>query len=150
MARVGQLHIAWSGYERTVRLLDHLSDKRLAEKLTAHCRDRQADIESQLPSDERPSLRPAFDADLKAGLDYQSAYQSYESRRLADGASIDDPHFYDAFFARHGDIASPPGRADEVTWEPTDLIDRALPTAVLTGGLAALPTALFIRRRERR
>jgi hypothetical protein len=72
----------------------------------------------------------------------------YESRRLAEGASVDNPHFYDAFFTQHGDIASNPGHADEVTWRSTTP-SQSLPLALLGGGLFGLPTALFLRRRER-
>jgi hypothetical protein len=149
MLRVGQRHIAWCAYERTRRLLDRFPDQNAAAGLTARCEDRQAFIESTLPADERQSLRPAFEADLKAGLDYQSAYQAYESRRLAEGASVDDPHFYDAFFAQYGDIASNPGHADEVTLIPKGGIQTTLPLALLGGGLFGLPTALVVRRRQR-
>jgi hypothetical protein len=148
MMRVGQWHIAWCGYERTRRLLDGFPDQNAAAELVAHCDARQDDIASILPDDERKSLRPAFEADLKAGLDYQAAYQAYESRRLADGTSVDAPHFYDAFFAQYGDIASNPGHADEVTWRSTTP-SQSLPVALLVGGLFGLPTALVIRRRQR-
>jgi hypothetical protein len=147
MLRVGQRHIAWSAYERTRHLLDGFPDQKAAAQLIAHCQQRQSIIESALPADERRQLRPAFDADLKAGLDYQAAYQAYESGKLAGGASADDPGFYDDFLTRHGDIASDPGRADEVTWRESTP-SQSLPLALLGGGLFGLPTALVVRRRR--
>jgi hypothetical protein len=149
MSRVGQRHIAWSAYERTIRLLDGFSNKKTAKQLLEHCKLRQEQLEANM--DVGPDrLRAAFDADLKAGLDHQSAYQAYEAKRLAEGASIDDPHFYDAFLSQHGDIASPTGHADEVTWISTNFAESGLPLTLLGGGLFGLPTALVVRRREGR
>lgn len=148
MIRVGQRHIAWSAYERTRRLLDGFPDPKAAAQLIEHCQQRQSTIESALPADERLQLRPAFDADLKAGLDYQAAYQAYEATKLAAGASVDDPDFYNDFLARNGDIASDPGHADEVMWRDSTP-SQSLPLALLGGGLLGLPTALATRRRGR-
>jgi hypothetical protein len=140
MARVGQLPLAWSAFERCARLV---ADKDPA--LLAHCRTRQKSLEEFIPDVSPQDLRAAFDADLKAGLDYQAAYQQYESEKLAAGASVDDPHFYDAFFAAHGDIASAPGHADEVAWQETDGLAGHGPAVLFGAGLFALIAAVFQR-----
>ena len=38
-----------------------------------------------------------FQAELEYGQAYQREYRQYEADQIARGASIDDPHFYDAF-----------------------------------------------------
>jgi hypothetical protein len=118
MLRVGQRYIAWCAYERAARLAALVwPDVELQQKFVEHCRRRQALIEEQLPADERDRLRPAFEAELDMGQRYQQAYQKYEEQHVAAGASIDDPHFYDAFHAEHDAIASPVGNEDQFVVE---------------------------------
>jgi hypothetical protein len=114
MMRVGQRYIAWCAYERAATLMDHFwPDPGIQQSFVAHCRARQAIIEQELPETERTALQPRFQAELEHGRHYQEAYQHYEAERIAAGASVEDPHFDEAFFAQHGPIASPPGEADK-------------------------------------
>ncbi len=114
MVRVGQRYIAWCAYERAVEMKDRFwPDPAIQEQFITHCRTRQAAIEKQLPEQDREQLRPRFKAELAYGRRYQQEYQQYEADRIAAGASIDDPHFYDDFHARHAAIASPLGEADQ-------------------------------------
>jgi len=142
MLRVGQSHVAWSGYERTTMLLGGLPDKKRVKWLTEHCRSRQREIESNL-SEQAEDLRAAFKADLKAGLDYQGAYQKYEAERIGKGDSIADPHFYDAFFAGHGEIASDPGLADSQKVVTENFGSRVFVPALLLAGIFAFVTAVI-------
>jgi hypothetical protein len=148
MMRVGQRYIAWCAYERAVTMKDRFwPDPVFCDCLAAHCRRRQALIEGQLAPEEQARLRPRFQAELAHGLEYQKEYQEYEGRRLAEGASLDDPHFYDAFDSRHDPIASPVGEADRIRTErpippgPADL----LPPVVLGAGLCAFIMATLLR-----
>ena len=147
MRNVGQSHIAWAAYERTTMLLSGLPYKDEAEFLTEYCRTIQRKIEANL-NEESATLRAAFNADLKAGLEYQAAYQKYEAERIAKGDSIDDPHFYDAFLKEHGLIASEAGNADSIRLITDDFATRVLAPAILLGGLCALGTGA-IRQRAR-
>jgi hypothetical protein len=146
MLRVGQRYIAWCAYERAARLAGIVwPDAELQQKFAAHCRERQRLIEEQLPQQERDRLRPAFEADLDRGQRYQQAYQRYEEQRIAAGASIDDPHFYDAFYATHEAIASPVGSEDQFVVEDNRLIPHfnAAPM-LLFAGLFALTFGLVL------
>jgi hypothetical protein len=155
MLRVGQRYIAWDAYERATALADRLGNRDTAAKFVAHCRARQAAIEQTLPGDEVPKLRPAFDAELAFGRRYQEAYQAYEAARIRDGASLDDPHFYDAFEAEHGSVASPvgpedvyvaerPGRGVQMSWQQF-FAPAALPGAVLAAGVVGFVVACVCR-----
>ena len=65
MTRVGQRYIAWCAYERAALLAGQFwPDRGVQQGLVDHCRKRQAVIEGQLPADERPRLRPRFQAEL--------------------------------------------------------------------------------------
>ena len=113
MNRVGQRHLAWCGYERAARLAKRFwPDPKIQQALVKHCRARQLRIENSLPSDEGARLREHFDTELARGQKYQQAYQKDEAERIRAGASIDDPHFHDAFYQRHGRIATPVGNVD--------------------------------------
>jgi hypothetical protein len=146
MMRVGQRHIAWSAYERAIRLEERFwPDAEIRRRFVAHCRGRQKMIEAGLPATEREELPDRFEQELANGQSYQQAYQRYEEERIAAGASLDDPHFYDDFHARHGKIASPPGDADffDIIDEES-LLDRiALP--ILGAGLFAFVAAVVLR-----
>jgi hypothetical protein len=146
MLRVGQRYIAWCAYERAARLAGSVwPDPELQQQFAAHCRGRQALIEKQLPTQERQRLRPAFEADLDRGQRYQQAYQRYEEQRIAEGASLDDPYFYDAFHVTHEAIASPVGSEDQFVVEDNRLIPHfnAAPM-LLFAGLFALTLGVVL------
>jgi hypothetical protein len=115
MLRVGQRYIAWCAYERAALLADRFSpDPEIVRGLVAHCRWRQAAIETSLTPREVGKLRPRFEAELAFGQRYQRAYQDYEAGRIRDGAALEGPHFYDAFEAEQGPIASPVGPEETI------------------------------------
>jgi hypothetical protein len=78
----------------------------------------------------------------------------YEAQRIAAGARIDDPHFYDAFDAEHEAIASPIGPADRFLVGPGRSIRPPDPVRiavmVFCAGLFAFATALLFRFVARR
>jgi hypothetical protein len=142
MLRVGQRYIAWCAYERAVQLREHFaSDPLIVEALELHCRDRQNMLESQMPAEDRAELRPRFDSELAFGKRYQAAYQDYESKRIREGASIDDEHFYDAFEAEHPSIASPVGSEDRYLAE----YKHPQYSIILFAGLFAFGTGCLLR-----
>jgi hypothetical protein len=149
MFRVGQRYIAWCAFQRAIQLADIVwPDAELQQKFVAHCRKRQGLIAEQLKAFKFIKMSLAFEADLKRGQSYQQAYQRYEEERLAAGASIDDPHFYDAFHAAHEAIASPIGPEDQFVVEGDPLIPDAFFRAgqmLLLAGLFALTTACALR-----
>jgi hypothetical protein len=149
MLRVGQRHLAWCAYERAAGLEERFwPDPELRRGLVAHCRARQALIETQLPAAERDALRPTFEAELAFGRRYQKEYQDYEAARLAAGARPGDPPFYDDFHATHAPIASPVGGADTVLLAASPLIavhPRTLPWVVFGAGLCAFVAAWALR-----
>jgi tetratricopeptide (TPR) repeat protein len=153
MVQVGQNYIAWTAYERALRLADRFwpPDPKITEQFVAFCRSQQAAIEQLLPAGERDGLRPRFEAELAYGKRYQTAYQDYEGMQIRAGVPLDDPHFYDAFYAEHGEIASPVGDADQFTVNHNDLL-RALPLMMLLAGAFAFFTAciqwLWARARQ--
>jgi hypothetical protein len=145
MLRVGQRYIAWCAYERAASMGGGVSkDPAVARRFVAHCRARQERIEKQLPPEEVEALRPRFEAELAFGQRYQAAYQEYEARRIREGASLDDPHFYDAFDAEHGPIASPPGPAEQYL-AVNDQFAPDAPFGLMDAGLAALAAACLLR-----
>jgi hypothetical protein len=147
MLRIGQRNIAWSAYERATHLANRFwPDAALQGKFMEHCRRRQEVIEQQIPDEERTKLRPRFDAELAYGQRHQESYQAYEAAQIAEGASIDDEHFYDGFFAEREPIASPVGDADlTVVTHGTEEYTRSWPASVLLAGLAAFLTACAYR-----
>jgi hypothetical protein len=143
MLRVGQRYIAWTAYERSAQLGDPLGPK-----FVEHCRNRQKVIEGQLPPADVADLRPKFEKELAFGQRYQKAYQDYEARRIRQGASIDDPHFYDAFNAEHGPIASPVGTEDHYVIEAHGLTlprPSTVAAVLLSAGILAFLTACLLR-----
>lgn len=176
MLRVGQRHVAWAAYERARRLADrYWPDPPLREFLREHCRKRQADIERTLThvppaearrpawqnvgpplsAEEVAGLRPRFEAELAFGEGYQRAYQEYEEERLAAGAPLDDPHFFDAFHAGREPIASPVGPEEWFVWVPRSRISeyaagRRWTWGVFGAGLAAVLAGGLMRWRAGR
>ncbi len=149
MMRVGQRYIAWCAYERAGQMAQFVGPPAIAEKFAAHCRSRQMTIREELPPAEQSPLRPRFDKELAFGKRYQQAYQDYEAQRIRAGASIDDPHFYDAFQTEHGPIASPSGPEEEyrVQRDGFSLARAAesLAAMLLGAGLAAFLVAIVVR-----
>src|SRR5207253_654714 len=97
MLRVGQRYIAWTAYERAYQLAEHYWPRPdVQERFSAHCRARQHLIEKALPEEDWGARRRQFEKELAFGQQYQKDYQDYERKRLAEGASIVDPRFYDA------------------------------------------------------
>lgn len=149
MLRVGQRYLAWSAFERAARLANLAwPDPDLQDRFAEHCRRRQSAIEATLPADEVELLRPGFDAELKRGQEFQAAYQHYEVEQIAAGKSIEDPHFYDAFDAKHGAIASPAGHADWFRASEKWMLSWPWTAAVLFAGLFALAAAIRMPRPE--
>jgi hypothetical protein len=153
MLRVGQRYLAWSAFERAARLADRFwPDPDLQQFLRNHCRDRQQTIERQLPADEVAELRLRFDAELAYGEGFRRDYQQYEADQIAAGRSIEDEHFYDAFFTGRPPIASPVGPEDElVVTNGMMEFKHALPGAraawgLFGAGMAALAVAVRLRR----
>jgi hypothetical protein len=141
MLRVGQRRIAWCAYERAAAMCDRISrGEGIARDFLAHCRARQEMIEKQLPAEEVDELRPRFQAELAFGQRYQHEYQQYEERRIGEGASIDDPHFYDAFDAEHGPIATTTGPEEEIEIETAWTSGHA-DTGLLFSGLFGFAAA---------
>ena len=176
MLRVGQRHVAWSAFERAVRLADQFwPDPALREFLRTHCRKRQADIEQalthpppaarrrpdwqattgpQLPAEEVAALRPRFEAELAHGERYQREYQEFEARQIAAGVPLDDAHFYGAFNAGREPIASPVGPEERFLWVPSEKRSayedrRGWVWGTFGAGVAALVTAGLLRLRPR-
>jgi hypothetical protein len=148
MIRVGQNYNAWNAFERAYLLGDAVGPESISVKFKEHCRARQAVIEEKLPEEERRQLRPSFNIHLQKGLAYQKAYQEYEARRIKEGDSLDDPHFYDAFDAEHGSIASAVG--DEDRFFPEDFTDEkfSMGMMLLGAGIAAFLGVLLVRFRD--
>jgi hypothetical protein len=149
MLRVGQRYLAWAAYERASRMADrYWPDASIRKQFVAHCRKRQALLEAGMPEDERSRLQTAFESDLDVGRRYQHASQQYEADRIAAGASLDDPHFYDAFHAAHGSIASRVGPEDSYVVQLSDPFIRLRESgalALLFAGLFSFVTALLLR-----
>ncbi len=142
MMRVGQRHIAWAAYERAARLKDGFwPDPTIQKKFEERCRYLQQTIEIGAERPGKLSWVEQFDRDLNLGQAYQKAYQEYETKQLAYGASVDDPHFYDSFEASFGPIASKVGKEEMVFLEEKPLAWRWA-WAIFLAGLFAFVTAL--------
>lgn len=146
MMHVGQKYIAWNAFERASRLAEFSwPDPALQERFREHCRTRQKAIEDRLPSADIAKLRPAFDAELAFGLDYQRAYQQYEADQIAAGHSIEDPNFYDAFHRARGPIASPVGDADWFVIDGTQGPSWSTLAMLFGAGFSTLLAALWMK-----
>jgi hypothetical protein len=135
MTRVGQRYIAWCAYERATRLVEH-------------CRKRQQLIAEQLPPLEMSGMLARFEAELRYGMEYQKAYAAFEADQIRAGASIDDPHVYDAFHAQHEPIESPVGEADRFVGSKPQIDGINPAPIVLFAGIFSLATALFLRFKD--
>ena len=175
MLRVGQRYIAWAAFERAARLSDRAwPDPAIRAAFRDHCRRRQAEIEGSFafrkardnrsvpwqyvsPPDDSvtaATLRANFDEELAIGEGYRRAYREYESRKIAAGASIDDPHFFDEFLAGRDPIASPTGPEEWFLWVPRDRAVAYAREAGIAGGVFGAGTlgmvaALVVTRRRR-
>src|SRR5439155_6757048 len=119
----------------------------IQRKFVEHCRNRQTIIEGQMPSENWTERRQQFQDELDFGRHYQMAYQDYEAKRIKEGASIDDPHFYDAFHAEHGSIASPVGPEDKfIVADPRKPKPSfSLPMMLFFSGIFSFVTACILR-----
>lgn len=158
MLRVGQRYIAWAAFERAFRLADRYGNAPDAqEHLRAHCRQRQAEIEARLATESPATaagLRAEFDAELAFGEGYRKDYQDFEARKIAAGASIADPHFFDDFPRMAEAIASPSGPEEWYARAPRKqiyayLAERRTALCVFWAGLAAMIMAGCCRIVER-
>ena len=150
--QVGQLEIAWNAYERALEMQDRFSPREDVRKaLVEHCLARQraiAEIKARTDDWSGP-MRQKHRDELAWGEQYQKDYQAFEAKQIAAGVALDDPHFYDAFFAGRASIASDPGRVDdvEVVYKaPHGMID-ALPTGLLAAGVVMMLGAFMTKQR---
>ena len=155
MLRVGQRYLAWNCFERAARLADQFSPKaELQQFVRDHCRSRQGEIEKSLKADDMAGLRPKFEAELAHGEAYQRDYQEYTDQKIAAGANLNDPHFFDEFHAGRAPIASKVGPeewyAASRKYFGGNWLGRAfLAWGLLTGGASVLVLALIQRSRFR-
>jgi hypothetical protein len=151
MMRVGQRQIAWCAYERAAQLAERVwPDPVIQSKFAEHCRKRQSVIERQLTDEEREELSPRLKAELAYGRRYQEEYQVYEAKRIREGASLDDEHFYDAFLAEHEPIASPVGDEEYIQVTPGTWPSPNIVAIVLLAGIFAFVAACLYRLIKRR
>jgi tetratricopeptide (TPR) repeat protein len=146
MLRVGQRYIAWCAYERAVSLEALFwPDIEIRQAFVRHCRARQQFIENQIPAADRNELRPRYEKELQFGKDYQTAYQEYEATKLAAGAPLDDPHFYEEFHKKRGPIATPVGKEDKPFVIASDAHESPLAGMVLGAGAMAFLGACLVQ-----
>jgi hypothetical protein len=174
MLRVGQRYIAWAAYERTSLLVDEFAaDAATRTFLKEHCKWRQSEIEGTMryrspneqtrtpwqqvspPPDAQvvDDLRKSFEHELEYGKTFQRAYQEYEAKKIAAGASIDDDTFYDEFMTGREPIASPIGPEEWFAWVPREKFTdygnkRGGAWGLLSSGIVAFLVALFFRWRD--
>ncbi len=143
MLRVGQRHIAWTAFERAVRLADRFwPDPAKQQFLRDHCARRQKQIEETLPADEVAAFLSRFDAESAYGERYQREYQEYEAAKIAAGADIGDEHLFDDFHKTHEAIATPPGPEEFLVTSHVDYTGPAMAGAA--GGLLGVGLAAFV------
>ncbi|HVK12481.1 MAG TPA: hypothetical protein VM597_27270 [Gemmataceae bacterium] len=156
MLRVGQRYLAWSCYERASRLSDRFWPKpELQTFLRDHCAKRQHAIEQTLPAEEVPNLRPKFEAEMAYGERFQAEYQAFEAAKIAAGADIDDPKFFDDFHAGREPIASRPGPEEwyaggRVRYTMDRIVSQFLSWGLLTGGTLVFFVGLALTWLDRR
>jgi len=148
MMRVGQRYLAWTAYERAIAMFDRFWPNLGVQKtFVEHCSNRQKIIEKQIPSENWAERRQQFQDELALGQGYQAAYQYYETRRIKEGASIEDEHFYDEFHAQQGPIATPVGPEDKFivadARKPSPTL--SLPMMLFFSGIFAFVTACVLR-----
>ena len=148
MMRVGQRYLAWTAYERANAMFDQFwPNPDVQRKFVEQCRNRQKTIEKQIPSENWDERRQQFQDELAFGQGYQAAYQYYETKRIKEGASIDDEHFYDEFHAQWGPIASPVGPEDKfIVADPRrPNVTISWPLILFFSGIFAFITACILR-----
>ncbi len=148
MMRVGQRYLAWTAYERAIAMFDRFWPNLDVQKtFVEHCSNRQKIIEKQIPSENWAERRQQFQDELALGQGYQAAYQYYETRRIKEGASIEDEHFYDEFHAQQGPIASPVGPEDKfiVADARKPNLTLSWPLMLFFSGIFAFVTACILR-----
>ncbi len=103
-----------------------------------------------LPHSRHDAFRRRFEQELALGQKFQKEYQDYESRRIGEGASVRDAHFFDAFEKDREPIATVPGEeertcARRVVTRRYSLADpeHLLPWGILVGGASAFAVALL-------
>jgi hypothetical protein len=148
MMRVGQRYLAWTAYERAIAMFDRFWPNLDVQKtFVEHCSNRQKIIEKQIPSENWAERRQQFQDELALGQGYQAAYRYYETRRIKEGASIEDEHFYDEFHAQQGPIASPVGPEDKfiVADARKPNLTLSWPLMLFFSGIFAFVTACILR-----
>lgn len=148
MEVIGQREIAWNAYERTLELSDKFwPDPAIREKLRTHCRERQRLLaQREAVGNEKAweaQMRAQHQKELAWGLNYQKQYQEYEAATISKGVTLEDPHFYDSFFAAHPSVASATGLADDmlITTKQASFVD-SLPCIAIGAGIT-MCLALF-------
>jgi hypothetical protein len=144
--------IAWDAYERACEFpAGFWPTGDVSATVTRYCRARQDAIARAVapadPAGWQAQQRKAHAEELAWGRAYQQAYQDFEKRQIEAGVSLDDPHFYDAFFKGRPAIASAVGHADDifVTWTKPRYWMDYLPCVVL--GVGACLVIDEVRRR---
>lgn len=156
MLRIGQRYIAWEAYERAAQLGKNVwPEADVHEAFVRHCRRRQQLLEQLLPAEDVKRLRSQFEAELAFGKRYQDAYHAFEAAQIRKGVPLSDEHFYDAFHAEHGAIASPIGPADQFVAEHANEVTernvgRKLAFMLAGAGLLGFGTALALQFWARR
>jgi hypothetical protein len=152
MMRINQRQLAWAAYQRAIREAPRFSpDEAIRAKLIERCKGMQEALISFMTEKEMERLAGRFESELQIGQGYQRAYQKYEEDQIAAGKDLDDPHFYDAFHAVHGNIATPIGEADFLAVQ--EVTPRASAWMVFAGGSLVFVVALLLllwQRRRRR
>jgi hypothetical protein len=111
--------IAWDAYERACEFpAGFWPTGDASATLIRYCRARQDAIARSIaptdPAGWQAQQRKAHAEELAWGRAYQQAYQDFERKQIEAGVSLDDPHFYDAFFKDRPSIASAVGHADDI------------------------------------
>jgi hypothetical protein len=119
MEGANQFAIAWNAYERAIGMKDQFwPDPAVCAKFVDLCKQRQHGIaQVEFPSDPagwQQRIRQVHRDELAWGQAYQTAYHDYEAKQIASGVRLDDPKFYDAFFAGRPPIASDVGDSDDL------------------------------------
>jgi len=150
MTRVGQRYLAWNCFERASRMAEQFWPTAGSQEfLRDHCRGRQEEIEKSLPAAEVAALRSRFESELAFGQNYQRDFQVYTEDNIRAGGNVNDAHFFDAFHAARGPIASKVGPEEWYAGEPGGF-ERSKASFVafwvwglLTGGACLLFAAII-------
>jgi hypothetical protein len=147
MMRVNQRRLAWSAYQRAIREAKRFSsDEEVRAKFIEHCKARQKAF--PFNEEETKELERRCASELLIGQGFQRAYQKYEEEQIAAGKDLDDPHFYDAFNATYGNIATPIGEADFLAVQ--EVTPRAISWTVFAIGTLVFVVAVSLLLWQRR